>query len=978
MAEATADITLERDQGRSIDLTRVSWWTVSAIVLTLVSLVVRLAKVGWVPLSTSEANRAFQAMALLDGRALAPGERFSRLEPAMLLGQSGSFFLFGVTDNVARLLPVLAGAGVVVLALALEPFVGRSAAMAMALLAAFSPTMLFASRAGEPQILIAFFVMLLLVSFLYNGRAPSRWWAAGMGVALAGMLASGAAAISVFLCLIVGVVAARLVDTESEGAIRQALAGFRGGLDWLIALIAAFAGTLLLLFSHGLSSVSALRGAPETISSWGRLVVTSESTTPTQFFLLVILLYEILALFLALAGFVVESSERKGRLSSLFFLGWFVASLVLFSFSSGRSPQQAVLVVLPLVLWAGAGAGALLESVDWSRITGRSAFLLVLTVFGLLLAVIALIAALGRIGSAADSTRAIIEVLMIAVIAVIPLAYLAFIQLPHHPIEDDETGRKRSWRIPLLALAAGVVLLLGLYTMRSTVMLNFFRADGSQELLAQRTSTPAVTAFASRMTNVSRDLAVTGGSPEDPEGGHSITIDIEQRVKSPFRWYLRDFPFVSIVPNGEAGMNGADLVIVQDQPAIDQAAYTPQTMPYRNRVPPQYVTPSVGSVLRSIVFPGHWEDGVRFLLYRTGIATPDPESVIVGYGPRISNQLQPSSGPYSLSDRPGPGAGRGQFDEPRGIAADIATGNTYVVDMGNHRVESFAFDGAFAGSWGGTGSAVSFGSTDAGLGPTGIAVGYDGLIYIADTWNHRVVVLNSNGEAVREFGSFGDTADAPDATAQPGLFFGPRAVAVTGDEIFVVDTGNERVQVFSPDGTFLRAWGGNGNGPTQFVEPVGIVIGPDGRVYVADSGNARISVFQRDGTPMAQWPVDAWSGQQYFEPYLAIDNEGLLYATSSGTGSVEVYDLDGDFITSLTSTGLEPFQRPIGITQGANRQMMVTDAGANAVLQFTPVEPPAEPPLSSPEASPGTSPVASPGASPVESQASEPTATASG
>jgi sugar lactone lactonase YvrE len=244
---------------------------------------------------------------------------------------------------------------------------------------------------------------------------------------------------------------------------------------------------------------------------------------------------------------------------------------------------------------------------------------------------------------------------------------------------------------------------------------------------------------------------------------------------------------------------------------------------------------------------------------------------------------------------------------------------------------------------------------------------------VTDTWAHRVVVLDQNGKMVREFGSFGDTQDAPTAESQPGLFFGPRDIAVTTDGIYVVDTGNERVEVFAKDGTFQSAWGGHGSNPNQFIEPVDIAIGTDSRVYVADSGNARISVFSRDGTPIVQWPVAAWSGQAYFEPYLAVDNNGLLYATSSATGSVEVYDLDGNFVTSLTSTGLENFQRPIGITQTANGQMMVTDAGLNAVLSFGTVAPPVDVP---------GSPVASPAASPIAAEGSpsviEPTPTAVG
>jgi hypothetical protein len=151
--------------------------------------------------------------------------------------------------------------------------------MAMAVLATFSPTLLYASRVSEPPVLIAFFAMLLLVSLLYHGRNPSGWWAAGVGLGLGGMFASGPASISVLLCMTAGFVAAYLVDSTGDGAAREAIHGLRGGMSNLLILGLTFLGTLLVFFSHGLSSLSALRGIPETISSWGRMIVTSESSS---------------------------------------------------------------------------------------------------------------------------------------------------------------------------------------------------------------------------------------------------------------------------------------------------------------------------------------------------------------------------------------------------------------------------------------------------------------------------------------------------------------------------------------------------------------------------------------------------------------------------------------------------------------------------------------------------------------------------
>jgi DNA-binding beta-propeller fold protein YncE len=423
-----------------------------------------------------------------------------------------------------------------------------------------------------------------------------------------------------------------------------------------------------------------------------------------------------------------------------------------------------------------------------------------------------------------------------------------------------------------------------------------------------------------------------------------------------------------------------------------EAGYTPRTYPTLNRVPAAYTAPNIGTVLKSIFVPSRWPKAMDYLILRKLAVEAPPETIAVGLNGELANRVFPNTGPFSLADRPGAGSGRGQFNEPRGIAVAPDSGTTYVVDMGNARVERFDALGQYIGSWSAEEGGVAFEKTEAGLGPTGIAVSADGqLIYVCDTWNHRVVVLDQTGKMVREIGSFKDTSDSPDPTVDPGFFFGPRDVAVTADEIYVVDTGNERVQVFGLDGTFKRAFGGFGSEPGQLTEPVGIALGADGRVYVADSGNERIAVFASDGTPLEQWPVDAWAGQRYFEPYLAFDQDGNLYATSSATSSVEVFDSTGLWIDSIQQVGSEDLQAPIGITLAPDGSMLMTDAGRHAVLRYTAPassivpdqgeiidELPASPVPASPEASPQAiveaSPVTSPAGSPVASPVASPAA----
>jgi DNA-binding beta-propeller fold protein YncE len=313
----------------------------------------------------------------------------------------------------------------------------------------------------------------------------------------------------------------------------------------------------------------------------------------------------------------------------------------------------------------------------------------------------------------------------------------------------------------------------------------------------------------------------------------------------------------------------------------------------------------------------------------------------------------------------------GQLSFPTGVAYSTDGEIIYIIDSGNQRIQRFARDGAFIGAWSAEeDSRRGLGwFAPANQGASDIVVGPDGLIYVADTWNHRVMVLDAEGNLVRELGRSGeitDTADSTDPAVSPGLFYGPRSIAIVDGEIYVTDTGNERVQVFASDGTFLRAFGGTGSEPGQLLEPVGIAIGPDGLVYVADTGNTRISVFEKDGTPVTQIPVPQWEGQFGQQSFLRFGSDGLLYITSPGNGAVLVWNG-----SEFAEVAQGVVSAPVGIAFAPDGTLLISDTSTSSVDQVQVNLPEGFPgPQGTPAASGGT-----PGATPVASPEDEPVAT---
>jgi len=199
------------------------------------------------------------------------------------------------------------------------------------------------------------------------------------------------------------------------------------------------------------------------------------------------------------------------------------------------------------------------------------------------------------------------------------------------------------------------------------------------------------------------------------------------------------------------------------------------------------------------------------------------------------------------------GTGPGEFADPRGIDVD-RRGFVYVADHGNHRVQKFTADGRLLAIWGRDGGQ---GSPGAGAGefnqPRGVTTDFAGDVYVAEKVNHRIQKLTADGRFITWWGKNGGAGGGDVAIGSaPGEFNLPYDVGVGArDEVYVTDTSNTRMQKFTSDGRFLDMWGSPGIGDGQFHDPYGVDTDCRGNVYVTDEENSRVQKF---GDPRALPP----------------------------------------------------------------------------------------------------------------------------
>ncbi len=672
---------------------------------------------------------------------------------------------------------------------------------------------------------------------------------------------------------------------------------------------------------------------------------------------------------------------------------WSVISIVSLTLAGERMPWLTYHMTWPLILTTGWALGRVLESTDWEGLRQRRALLVIGTAAIFITSLIGMLLALsgnnppfqGKELAQLQATGAFLLPAIVAVISAFALTYLL-----------RDWGGYHVRNILVLTFFGLLVILTGRAAFRAA----YITYDQATEFLV----------YAHGASGVKEVIAQAEEISERTTGGLGIALAYDASapdtgVSWPFVWYLRDFTNQRSFDQPTRSLRESAVVIVDQknfekiEPALGPGYYRFDYIrmwwpmqDYFNLVNPRdpnspfpdnyscrglfsffkiFKSKDYSRICDAFTNPAIRAGIVQIWLNRdytayaqaTGrtdltTATWQPADQMRMYIRKdIASQIwNYGVGPTQAEDVVDPTEGKVVqltadiildassqnpivLNAPRSLAF-ASDGTFYVADSRDHRVLHLDTEGRTLQAWGSFADGVSK-PADPGTfnEPWGVAVGPDGSVYVTDTWNHRVQKFSATGKFIKTWGTFGQSG-----TGAVDSFYGPRGIAVDSQgRVFVSDTGNKRIVVFDADGNFITQFGSAGLDPGQFDEPVGVTVDKEGNVYVTDTWNQRVQVFvpSTDGLeylPSKQWDVYGWFGQSVDnKPFIAVNDIGHVFITDPEGYRVMEFDADsqllrvwGDLIDSNTGLGLAS-----GIAIDPEGHVWVTDGVYNRIVRFT-------------------------------------------
>lgn len=249
-----------------------------------------------------------------------------------------------------------------------------------------------------------------------------------------------------------------------------------------------------------------------------------------------------------------------------------------------------------------------------------------------------------------------------------------------------------------------------------------------------------------------------------------------------------------------------------------------------------------------------------------------------------------------------------QFNYPTGIQMD-SKGQLWVADSGNNRIVRIKKNT----------ENLMIGWDSITIEPVGLAQN-DGLVYVADKISNLVNVYEiASGRFVNSIGLSG--------TSATGLLHPVDCDFLPRGDLVVSDSGNSRIQIYSKNGEHLVSFGSKGSSSGQLNNPGGLACTKSGMIIIADTGNKRVSVFSQGGT----WEFDIKENIE--EPVdCAQDSLGRIWVADIGSGTIQIYDKNGNYLNNLETTGLA---KPSAITIDRFGRVFVIDSQDGLIKVFS-------------------------------------------
>lgn len=279
------------------------------------------------------------------------------------------------------------------------------------------------------------------------------------------------------------------------------------------------------------------------------------------------------------------------------------------------------------------------------------------------------------------------------------------------------------------------------------------------------------------------------------------------------------------------------------------------------------------------------------------------------------------------------GRGEGQFNHPASIDTDENGQRVYVADLDNHRIQVLDGDGNFITEWG------KFGKGDGQFnGPGNVAVDSENkVVFVADIKNNRIEKFDLNGNYISQWGKSG---------SDEGQFDHPGDIALDpqSKQLYITDIYNNRIQKFNYDGNFTLQWGSFGTGVGEFNRPAGMSIDPiEGYIYVSDTVNDRIQVFDVNGNFVTEWGSPGSGNGQFNRPdgIFYEPSEKLVYVADRKNNRIQVFENEGNFIDEWIITDGSPKNtvKPRDVVLDNSGQTYVVDKVNSNILIYETMNP---------------------------------------